>query len=144
MRIRELRALLGITQGEFAERYHIPFRTVQNWEKGVRNPPEYVLNLLTDRVHTELINRKTSVLPKYHPKKMVLPIWRAQRWLYGSDTVARFPGVVVVGDHISPICVQQRNGRFITDFNRTISGALANESLLDMQGITEAINYYRD
>ena len=29
-----------------------------------------------------------------------------------------------------------------TDFNRTISDALANESLLDMQGITEAISRY--
>lgn len=65
-------------------------------------------------------------------------------WLCGSDTVARFNGVVVLGDPISPICVQQRNGRFFTDFNRTISGALANKSLLDIQGITEAINYNRD
>ena len=38
--------------------------------------------------------------------------------------------------------VQQRNGLSYTDFNRTISDALANESLLDMQGITEAISRY--
>lgn len=33
-----------------------------------------------------------------------------------------------------------------TDFNRTIADALANEAILDMQGITEAISryYYRN
>ncbi|MGN0779137.1 MAG: phage minor head protein [Aristaeellaceae bacterium] len=36
MRIRELRTQLGITQSEFAARYSIPFRTVQNWEAEVR------------------------------------------------------------------------------------------------------------
>lgn len=182
MHIRELRALLGITQGEFAERYHIPFRTVQNWETGVRNPPEYILNLLADRVHAELINRKTSVLPEYNPKKKEIPkrsdfigatAWlkavldrigepvvfalddalMCQNrfggrndeflvWIYGSDQATRFNGVVVLGNHISPMNVQQRNGLSFTDFNRTISDALANESLLDMQGITEAVSRY--
>ena len=43
MTIRETRASLGNTRGEFAARYNIPFRTVQNWEAGVRNPPEYIM-----------------------------------------------------------------------------------------------------
>ena len=30
MNIREMRTLLGDTQSEFAARYNIPFRTVQN------------------------------------------------------------------------------------------------------------------
>ena len=38
--------------------------------------------------------------------------------------------------------VQQRNGLSFTDFNRTISDALANESMLDMQEITETISRY--
>ena len=42
MNIREMRAQLGDTQSEFSARYHIPFRTVQNWETGMRKPPEYV------------------------------------------------------------------------------------------------------
>ncbi len=33
MDIREMRTRLGDTQSEFAARYNIPFRTVQNWEK---------------------------------------------------------------------------------------------------------------
>ena len=50
MTIREMRNRFGDTQSEFAERYHIPFRTIQNWETGVREPPEYVVNLLESRV----------------------------------------------------------------------------------------------
>ena len=34
--IRNLRKQLGDTQSSFAKRYHIPFRTIQNWETGVR------------------------------------------------------------------------------------------------------------
>lgn len=182
MRIRELRTQLGITQSEFAARYSIPFRTVQNWEAEVRKPPEYILKLLEARVQSDLINRKTAVLPKYNPQKKDLPkrsdfigatAWlKAVRdcieepvvfalddalmcqnrfsgrsdeflvWIYGSDHATRFNGVVVLGNHISPMNVQQRNGLSYTDFNRTISDALANEPLLDMQGITEAISRY--
>jgi putative transcriptional regulator len=46
MDIREMRSKLGITQGEFAARYNIPFRTIQNWETGSRKPPEYIIDLL--------------------------------------------------------------------------------------------------
>ena len=63
-------------------------------------------------------------------------------WLYGSEKTTRFNGVVVLGNHISPMYVQARNGLFFTDLNRTISDALENESRLDMQGITEAISRY--
>lgn len=185
MDIRELRSKLGYTQNEFALRYNIPFRTVQNWESGMRNPPEYVIKLLEERIMTDLINRKTVVLPKYDPQKLSLPkrrdyigaiSWlKAVRnclgdsvvfaldealmchgsfggrsdeyivWVYGDNSVARYNGVVVLGDWISPYNVKERNGLRYTDFNRTLSDAFANESILDMQGITEAVSryYYR-
>ena len=69
-----MRNSLGDTQAEFARRYQIPLRTVQNWENGVRVPPEYVMNLLENRVKMDLINRKTSVLPVYDSKKQNLPL----------------------------------------------------------------------
>ena len=75
MEIREMRMELGDTQNEFAERYQIPFRTIQNWENGVRRPPEYVLKLLEKQVKKDLVNRKTSVLPRYNPKKIDLYIF---------------------------------------------------------------------
>ena len=46
MTIKELRELLGESQAKFAERYGIPKRTIENWESGIRKPPEYVLTLL--------------------------------------------------------------------------------------------------
>ena len=73
MNIREMRMKLGDTQSEFAARYNIPFRTVQNWEAGVRTPPAYIVNLLEQQVKEDLINRKTVNLPKYDSKKADLP-----------------------------------------------------------------------
>ena len=186
MDIREMRSKLGITQGEFAARYNIPFRTIQNWETGSRKPPEYIIDLLERQVKEDLINRKTIVLPKYDTNKKDLPkrsdfvgsiSWlKAVRdcigenavfaldealicqgsfggrsdeyivWVYGDDSLTRYNGIVVLGNHISPYCVKEKNGLRFTEFNRTLSDALANESILDMQGITEAISkyYYRN
>ena len=182
MNIREMRTRLGDTQSEFAARYHIPFRTVQNWETGLRKPPEYIMSLLESRIQEDLVNRKTATLPKYDSRKSDLPkrsefvgaiSWlKAVRdrigedvvfaldealmcqgsfggrsdeyivWVYGADSVTRFNGVVVLGNSISPYSVKEKNGLRFTDLNRTLSDALANESILDMQGITEAVSRY--
>ncbi len=180
--IREMRKRLGDTQSEFAARYNIPFRTIQNWESGTRKPPEYIISLLEHHVEEDLINRKTVALPKYDPKKQDLPrrsdfigstawlkavqdcigdpvvfaldealmcqgIFEGRMdeylvWVYGSDAVTRFNGVIVLGNQISAYDVEKRNGLEYTNFNRTLSDALANESILDMQGITEAVSRY--
>ena len=73
MNIREMRNKLGDTQSEFAARYHIPFRTVQNWETGQRKPPEYIMKLLESRIREDLVNRKTVALPKFDSRKSNLP-----------------------------------------------------------------------
>lgn len=182
MNIRDLRKQLGDTQSEFARRYNIPFRTIQNWEAGVRKPPEYILNLLYSRVREDLINKKTTELPKHDPHKEDLPkrsdyvgafAWlKAVReclgenvvfaldealmcqgsfggrsdeylvWVYGDDQATKYNGVVVIGNHVSPYSVNEKNGLRFTDFNRTLSDALANESILDMQGTIEALSKY--
>lgn len=46
MTIREIRKLTGLSQGKFADYFKIPLRTVQEWEQGRRNPPEYIPTLL--------------------------------------------------------------------------------------------------
>ncbi len=182
MNIREMRRQLGNTQSEFAARYGIPFRTIQNWETGARKPPEYIVALLEHRVEEDLVNRKTATLPKYDPRKKNLPkrsdfigatAWlKAVRdcvgepivfaldealmcqgyfggrsdeylvWAYGSDSLTRFNGIVILGNQISSYYVEEKNGLEYTNFNRTLSDALANESILDMQGITEAVSRY--
>jgi len=63
-------------------------------------------------------------------------------WVYGEDIPSDFNGIVVLGNRISKHSVREKNGLRFTDFNRTIMDALANESILDMQGITEAISKY--
>ena len=67
-------------------------------------------------------------------------------WIYGDDSAARFNGVVVLGNQISDYSVSEKNGLRYTDLSRTVSDAFANEAILDMQGITEAISkyYYRN
>ena len=182
MNIREMRMKLGDTQSEFAVRYGIPFRTVQNWETGLRKPPEYIMTLLGERIREDLINRKTASLPKYDPRKKDLPkrtdyigaiswLKAVQErigedvvfaldealmcqgsfggrndeyivWVYGDDTAANFNGIVLLGNKVSQYCIKKKNGLRFTDFNRTLSDAFTNESILDMQGITEAISRY--
>lgn len=186
MNIREMRTSLGDTQKEFAARYHIPFRTVQNWETGLRRPAEYIISLLENRVQADLVNRRTTALPRYDPQKNDLPkrssyvgaiAWldavrkciggnivfaldealmcqglfggRGDEfvvWIYGDDSAARFNGVALLGNQISSYNVNEKNGLLYTDFNRTLTDAFANESILDMQGITEAVGkyYYRN
>ena len=36
----------GLSLSAFAAEYHIPYRTVQDWNAGRRVPPPYVVNLL--------------------------------------------------------------------------------------------------
>ena len=182
MNIRDMRKQLGDTQSEFAKRYNIPFRTVQNWETGMRKPPEYILELLKARIQEDLINKRASALPKYDSNKQDLPkrsdyvgatSWlkavseslgdeivfaldealmcsgsfggRSDEfiiWVYGDDRLTRYNGVTVIGNYVSPINVREKNGLKFTDFNRTLSDAFANESILDMQGTIEALSRY--
>ncbi len=46
MTVKELRELTGLTQAAFGAKYHIPKRTVENWETGSRKPTETILYLL--------------------------------------------------------------------------------------------------
>jgi len=186
LNIREMRLSLGDTQSEFARRYDIPFRTVQNWETGTRKPPEYIIRWLEKNIKNDMLNRRTTELPKYSHKKYNLPkrsefvgatAWlkavskcigepivfaldealmcqgnfggRSDEyliWIYGNDSAARFNGVVVLGNEISSEYTEKKNGIVFTNFNRTLFDAFSNESILDMQGITEALSkyYYRN
>lgn len=57
-----VRAMSGLTQAEFAARYHIPARTVENWtqnSKARREISTYLLDLLTvDVINTRAAKRK--------------------------------------------------------------------------------------
>lgn len=61
---------------------------------------------------------------------------------YGDVTLTRYRGVVILGDWISEYAIEHRHGLNYTNFNRTLNDALANEAILDLQGITEALSDY--
>ena len=46
MTILELRQKAGLSQSQFAKRFHLNVRTVQTWEQGTRKTPEYVIWLI--------------------------------------------------------------------------------------------------
>ena len=46
IKIRHLRERTGLSQTAFGKKYGIPMRTIQNWENGVTEAPEYVISLL--------------------------------------------------------------------------------------------------
>ncbi len=51
MNIKEIRALTGLSQVKFGEKYHIPRRTIEGWESNKDSPnhrecPEYTRELL--------------------------------------------------------------------------------------------------
>lgn len=48
MKTKELRNSTGLSQIKFAALFNIPVKTLQQWEQEQRNPPDYVLNMITD------------------------------------------------------------------------------------------------
>ncbi len=51
--LKSLRNKLDMTQKEFAEKFNIPLRTIQKWERGGSVPPEYILESLEKIVFLE-------------------------------------------------------------------------------------------
>lgn len=49
-KIRRIRISAGLSQAQFAEKYGIPKRTLEDWERGIRKPQQYVINLLGARI----------------------------------------------------------------------------------------------
>lgn len=43
---QRIREILGISRAEFSRRYHIPIRTLEDWDAGRKKPPKYVMELL--------------------------------------------------------------------------------------------------
>lgn len=45
-RSEEIRKMLGISRAAFSRKYNIPLRTLEDWDAGKKNPPDYVLDML--------------------------------------------------------------------------------------------------
>lgn len=50
MNIKEIRQKLKLSQKEFADMFQIPIGTIQHWEQECRKPPDYVVQLILDKI----------------------------------------------------------------------------------------------
>ena len=66
MDIKELRTSSGLSQNQFAARWGIPVRTLQQWEQGRSAPPDYVVNMIE---RLKLYSDRISGIDKYRLKK---------------------------------------------------------------------------
>ena len=53
MKIKEIRNLTLLTQEQFSKQYNIPLPTLRHWERGDRECPNYVLELLEFKVKND-------------------------------------------------------------------------------------------
>lgn len=58
--LKEVRLKTGMTQKDFAEYFHIPLRTYEQWERGKREMPEYTLRLLLYKIQSEKLARDVT------------------------------------------------------------------------------------
>ncbi len=70
--ITEIREKTGLSRAAFCRYYDIPKRTCENWESGVRVPPEYIVKLLRRAIEEDFKEHITAtdctkIVPK--PKK---------------------------------------------------------------------------
>jgi len=65
MTVTKIRNLLGISRAEFSRRYEIPIRTLENWEAGVRQAPEWTVKML-ERIVKEDAMKKTLEIVEWY------------------------------------------------------------------------------
>ncbi len=54
----EIRLKTGMNRKEFAEYFEIPYRTVQDWELGNREMPQYLLRLIAYKIEMEKLTKE--------------------------------------------------------------------------------------
>lgn len=67
MNIKELRKASGMTQKAFAAYFDIPKRTIENWEQGINDAPQYLVELIEYKLLKEqLIPTRYNKRSEYH------------------------------------------------------------------------------
>jgi DNA-binding transcriptional regulator YiaG len=49
-KIKEIRSITGLSQAKFSNEYHIPLKTLTQWEQNCAKCPDYVIELLEFKV----------------------------------------------------------------------------------------------
>ena len=55
--MKEFRLSTKMSQSQFSKYFGIPIRTIQEWEQGRRNPPQYLIELLKRIWNLETTNQ---------------------------------------------------------------------------------------
>lgn len=59
MTVKELRKQTGLSQSQFAKKFHIGIKALQSWEQGIRNVPESTLYMMGKILeYEETLNEK--------------------------------------------------------------------------------------
>lgn len=69
MTIKELRALTGLSQRKFADKFHLNTKTVQAWEQGLRKCPDYMLWMISYILELEESIKNSKRLVEYVRKR---------------------------------------------------------------------------
>lgn len=56
--ITNLRVDANMTRAEFSKYFHIPYRTVENWEKNTNKCPEYLFDLIEYKLDAEELRKE--------------------------------------------------------------------------------------
>ena len=59
--LKKTRELLGMNRTQFSQYMGIPLRTLEEWEAGRRNMPDYVLKLISYYVRTQQLLKDNGI-----------------------------------------------------------------------------------
>lgn len=76
-RIEEIRKSTGLSRAAFSRKYNIPVRTLEGWEYGNRQPPEWLPGILEKAIKYDAMHSNTK---KYRVKEAFIDNW------YGGET----------------------------------------------------------
>ncbi|MBQ8568711.1 MAG: helix-turn-helix transcriptional regulator [Oscillospiraceae bacterium] len=63
-KIKKLIAKAELSQIQFAEKFHIPYATLNSWVRGDRTPPDYVVELLEYKIENQKFENRKKELVK--------------------------------------------------------------------------------
>lgn len=64
-KIKQLRIKCGLTQQSLSDKLNIPKRTIQDWESGARHAPDYVVDLIVDKMNNNTNPMNNNANPAY-------------------------------------------------------------------------------
>lgn len=65
LRIKDARLAAGLTQKAMSDKLGIPIRTIQDWEHGLRTPPEWAARLITEKLEN-IKNKEDKIMKEYY------------------------------------------------------------------------------